>query len=219
MKPVRVTGITGQSSGRGTCVGPKVCHITMSWPSMSRSAAAYAGSPPPPGLWFTKSPAGYRCAGSYRVTHRARDAKPARAASGEAGSASKAGDGSGYSVNAVGLPNRLADSVLITRQTRPRDASPCRAACDSVASRVTRCAIALPYGLSGPIGRPVTSTSSTALARPSTDMSSRALNRCWCTGAPRPGATSVECGWSPPGWAAVNTTPVILTSHSIVPSR
>ena len=58
MNPVLVTGITGQSSVRTTCVGPNVCHTTMSWPSMSRSAAAYAGSPPPPGLWFTKSPAG-----------------------------------------------------------------------------------------------------------------------------------------------------------------
>jgi uncharacterized protein (DUF2236 family) len=39
MKPVLVTGITGQSSSRTKCVGPNVCHTTMSWPSMSRSAA------------------------------------------------------------------------------------------------------------------------------------------------------------------------------------
>ena len=39
MKPVLVTGITGQSSSRTKCVGPNVCQRTMSWPSMSRSAA------------------------------------------------------------------------------------------------------------------------------------------------------------------------------------
>jgi hypothetical protein len=39
VKPQRATGITGQSSGRGKWVIPKVCQSTMSWPSMSRSAA------------------------------------------------------------------------------------------------------------------------------------------------------------------------------------
>jgi hypothetical protein len=38
-KPQVATGITGQSSGRGKWVIPNVCHRTMSWPSMSRSAA------------------------------------------------------------------------------------------------------------------------------------------------------------------------------------
>src|SRR3984885_11438094 len=161
---------------------------------MSRSAAAYAGSPPPPGLWFTKSPAGYRCAGSYLVTHSALVAKPARAASGESGLASSAGAGSGHSVYAVGLPNPFDREPLTPRHPRPRAASPGRAAPADEESRVTRCAIALPYGLSGPIGNPATSTSSTAFAVPSTDMSSRAQNRCWCTGAPSPGATSVEYG-------------------------
>jgi hypothetical protein len=40
VKPQVTTGMTGQSSGRGKCVIPKVCHRTMSAPSMSRSAAA-----------------------------------------------------------------------------------------------------------------------------------------------------------------------------------
>jgi uncharacterized protein len=39
VKPQRATGMTGQSSGRGMWVGPKVCHRTMSAPSMSRSCA------------------------------------------------------------------------------------------------------------------------------------------------------------------------------------
>jgi hypothetical protein len=39
VKPQWATGITGQSSGRGKCVIPKVCHRTMSQPSMPRSAA------------------------------------------------------------------------------------------------------------------------------------------------------------------------------------
>ena len=39
VKPQVATGITGQSSGRGKWVIPKVWHRTMSWPSISRSAA------------------------------------------------------------------------------------------------------------------------------------------------------------------------------------
>src|SRR6266508_3110957 len=39
VKPQWATGITGQSSGRGKWVIPKVCHRTMSRPSMPRSAA------------------------------------------------------------------------------------------------------------------------------------------------------------------------------------
>ena len=39
VKPQLATGITGQSSGRGKWVIPKVCQRTMSRPSMSRSAA------------------------------------------------------------------------------------------------------------------------------------------------------------------------------------
>src|SRR5580692_1061662 len=85
MNPQRATGMTGQSSGRGTCVGPNVCQTTMSWPSMSRSPAMKAGRPAPPGFWFTKSPAGQRWSGSYRVTQRWLVANPARAVSGAAG--------------------------------------------------------------------------------------------------------------------------------------
>jgi len=69
----------------------------------------------------------------------------------------------------------------------------------------------------GPIGRPLTSTSSTALASPSTLMSSRAPNRCWWAGAPSPGATCVECGLAP-SWAAVNRMPVSLISNWMLPS-
>ena len=98
VNPHRATGITGQSSGRGKCVGPNVCQTTMSAPSMSRSPAMYAGSPAPPGCWLTKSPAEYRCAGSYRVTHRWLAAKPARACTDDDGSASSTGAASGYSV-------------------------------------------------------------------------------------------------------------------------
>jgi len=87
--------MTGQSSGRGTCVGPNVCQTTMSSPSISRSPATKAGMPAPPGFWFTKSPAGQRWPASYRVTHRWLAANPARAASGESGSASSTGADSG----------------------------------------------------------------------------------------------------------------------------
>ncbi len=94
-KPQRATGMTGQSSGRGTWVGPNVCQSTMSVPSMSWSPAMKAGRPAPPGFWLTKSPAGQRWAGSYLVTHRWLAANPARAASGESGSASSTGADSG----------------------------------------------------------------------------------------------------------------------------
>ena len=95
VNPQRATGMTGQSSGRGTWVGPNVCQTTMSSPSMSRSPAMKAGSPAPPGFWFTKSPAGQRWSGSYRVTQRWLVAKRARAVSGAAGSASSTGADSG----------------------------------------------------------------------------------------------------------------------------
>src|SRR5208282_5937678 len=49
-KPQRATGMTGQCSGRGTWVGPNVCHTTMSAPSMSWSPAMKAGRPAPPGF-------------------------------------------------------------------------------------------------------------------------------------------------------------------------
>jgi hypothetical protein len=39
VKPQWATGITGQSSGRGKWSIPKVCHSTMSSPSIPRSAA------------------------------------------------------------------------------------------------------------------------------------------------------------------------------------
>jgi hypothetical protein len=39
VKPQVAMGITGQSWGRGKCVIPKVCHRTMSWPWIPRSAA------------------------------------------------------------------------------------------------------------------------------------------------------------------------------------
>ena len=39
--PQYSTGMTGQSSGRGTCVTPNVCHTTMSVPTSDRSAAVH----------------------------------------------------------------------------------------------------------------------------------------------------------------------------------
>ena len=39
VKPAYSTGMTGQSSGRGTWVTPKVCHTTMSVSSMDRFSA------------------------------------------------------------------------------------------------------------------------------------------------------------------------------------
>lgn len=48
----------GQSSGRGKCVRPKVCHTTMSVPSISRSAFTQVSMPVSPGFWFTNRPAG-----------------------------------------------------------------------------------------------------------------------------------------------------------------
>ena len=58
VNPAWSTGMTGQSSGRGKWVGPKVCQMTMSSPSIGRSARVQAGRPAPPGFWLTKSPAG-----------------------------------------------------------------------------------------------------------------------------------------------------------------
>src|SRR6201990_312598 len=98
------------------------------------------------------------------------------------------------------------------RQVRPREPSARRPACDSRVSRVTCCTMALPNGLSGPIGWPQTSTSSTALASPSTLTTSRALNRCWGTAAASPCATSVACGWAAAG-EDVQVEAVVVVAH------
>jgi len=64
VNPVWSVGMTGQSSGRGKWVRPKVCHSTMSLFSIGASSATNAGRPPSPGCWLTKSPAAYFSAGS-----------------------------------------------------------------------------------------------------------------------------------------------------------
>ena len=58
MKPTEVTGITGQSSIRGTCVWPKLYQTTTSVEARSRSAFVHAPSPVSAVLWFGYSPAG-----------------------------------------------------------------------------------------------------------------------------------------------------------------
>src|SRR5262245_48397526 len=47
-KPMEETGITGQSSGRGTCMWEKTYHRTTSVFSTLRLAAVHLGRPSPP---------------------------------------------------------------------------------------------------------------------------------------------------------------------------
>ena len=56
VNPEYSTGITGKSSGRQKCVGPKVCHSTMSSFSIGRFCATYFGRPSPPACWLGNSP-------------------------------------------------------------------------------------------------------------------------------------------------------------------
>ena len=51
-KPIEETGITGQSSGRGTWMCPNMYQTTTSVFSMLRSAAVQRGRPSPPGCWL-----------------------------------------------------------------------------------------------------------------------------------------------------------------------
>ena len=52
LNPAVVALITGHSSGRGTCVIPKVYQATTSWRSRERLASVHAGRPSPGALWF-----------------------------------------------------------------------------------------------------------------------------------------------------------------------
>src|SRR4051795_2528324 len=210
--------MTGQSSGRGKWVSPKVCHRTTSASSSGASPETNAGSPAAPGCWLTKSPAGYRSAGSYSVTHRLFVAKVARWWIEDSSAASSTGVCWGYSAYPTGWPSRLVLDGLTTCQVRPTVASLGRAASDSRVGGVSRGPKGLPYGLVSLIGSRTASTSCTVLRCPSTAMSSRAENRCWWNGAPRPGAISVAYGCSSPRKEEVNTIPVALDSSWIVPS-
>jgi hypothetical protein len=58
VNPVISHGITGKSSGRGTCVTPNACHKTQSSPLMLRSAAVQSGRPFLPVPWTVYSPDG-----------------------------------------------------------------------------------------------------------------------------------------------------------------
>ena len=57
-KPQVATGITGQSSRRGTWCEPNTYQSTISVSSSERSAAVQRGRPSPPACWFGYSPAG-----------------------------------------------------------------------------------------------------------------------------------------------------------------
>jgi hypothetical protein len=50
--PQYSTGMTGQSSGLGEWVTPKVCQATISVPTNDLSAAVQRNSPSPPGCWL-----------------------------------------------------------------------------------------------------------------------------------------------------------------------
>jgi hypothetical protein len=51
-KPSEQAGITGQSSGRGTCMWEKTYQTTRSVSATGRLAAVYFGKPSPPGCWL-----------------------------------------------------------------------------------------------------------------------------------------------------------------------
>src|SRR3954453_14781506 len=108
--------MTGQSSGPGKGVSPKVCHSTTSASSSGASSATKEGSPPAPGCWLTKSPAGYRSAGSYSVTHKLLVENDAREWIEDSSSASSSGAFCGCRAYPTGWPSRLRFDGLTTCQ-------------------------------------------------------------------------------------------------------
>lgn len=51
-KPQYLTGITGESSGRGTWVNPKLCQTTMSVFSIDRFCGTHTGKPAGPAIFW-----------------------------------------------------------------------------------------------------------------------------------------------------------------------
>lgn len=130
-------------------------------------------------------------------------ANAARRAMEESSAASSVGCPSGNSAYATGRPSALSRLGLETCHTRAAAGSALRRASSSVRSGVTQVVKALPRGFCGPVGTRWTSISSTefpvASSSPeSTAISSRAENRCWWYGAPRPGAISEAYGYGEP---------------------
>ena len=119
----------------------------------------------------------------------------------------------------MGSPRRWRTCGLTISHQRAEAVSTFRLASSSLAKRRRRGLKALPWGFAGPGGSDSVQTSSTPFARPSTSRSRRMLKKCWCTIAFSPGATSVPwAGRTPGATAPVESTPVSLTSYSIVPS-
>ena len=100
----------------------------------------------------------------------------------------------GKSTYEVGWPIDVVFSVDAICHTRLRAPSARRPDTFSEAIGTTLFVNALPAGFSAEIGTRTASISFTTFATPSTVMSSRAENRCWWYGAPRPGATSEANG-------------------------
>ena len=83
--PQYSTGITGQSSGLGVCVTPKVCQVTKSHSLISRLDAVNSSKPPSPECITEYSPPAACSPLSNGVAHRLCLAKDALFPGGESG--------------------------------------------------------------------------------------------------------------------------------------
>lgn len=123
----------------------------------------------------------------------------------------------------TGLPLMgLSLALFCTTHVRAFSGAATRTASASLRSGVTTGPKALPAGLAtGSGAAATTSISATELAGPSTAISSRAQNMCWCVCALTPGATITP--WlgalpSPSDSRLVESSPERRISYSIVPS-
>ena len=206
--PAYSTGMTGQSSGRGSWL-PRTCARAPRLP-------AQGGDP------LTSTSAGHLRRGVGSGSHLLRAARLARTAS-PTGACSRTPHVARHSTKdpryPTGSPNSLSTSGLTTFQVRAADASVRRCASDSRRSSVGTARHALPYRLPGPRGSGRMSTSKTELEVPSMSRSRRKQKMCWWYGAYSCGPIIVPCREDRPGSSApVSMIPVSFTSSWSDPS-
>src|SRR6185503_18949860 len=113
-----LTGITGQSSTRGTWWMPKTYQSTTSVSSIGRCARVQTASPSSEADWFTNSPHGHRSSAWNGVTHSVWPITWARSNTGDDGSIIAGNAPDGTSLYAVGVPCALRRVLLWTFQAR-----------------------------------------------------------------------------------------------------
>jgi len=192
-KPVYSTGMTGQSSGRGTWVSPTVCQTTRSQSSILRFSAVISASPPCPACITVFGPAALNSPSLKGVAHKLWLANAARAATWEPACANNVGEAAGSSLYATGTPHLFFDAEFTTFQFRLTWGALSLIASDSVVKCRETDWNCVPSGFWGDTGINSIWFSNNELVPPSSCQSSRKQNRCWWTGEERFSPITGDC--------------------------